>query len=182
MKQNYASFIQSQCVKLLISSALVIIAFVLMSTHCSDPLSSFSLVPQIRLRLTILCVNKLNLLTYLLVYLRKVLRTTWNKQGFLELLFLFLDIPEQYWGDFSALSLLVGRQEGHPGCKKLSGGVLVWLTVCGKVQICIWPSYLVWLIQVMPDESPEGRKMDVYTEETKTNMIKAISHQEPKVI
>jgi len=26
---------------------------------------------------------------------------------------------------FSALTLLVGRQEGHPTCKKLSGGVLV---------------------------------------------------------
>jgi len=24
----------------------------------------------------------------------------------------------------SALTLLVGRQEGHPACKKLSGGVL----------------------------------------------------------
>jgi len=24
---------------------------------------------------------------------------------------------------FSALTLLVGRQEGHPACKKLSGGV-----------------------------------------------------------
>jgi len=23
--------------------------------------------------------------------------------------------------------LLVGQQEGHPACKKLSGGVLVWL-------------------------------------------------------
>jgi len=30
---------------------------------------------------------------------------------------------------FSALTLLVGRQEGHPACKKLSGGVLVWLSV-----------------------------------------------------
>jgi len=28
---------------------------------------------------------------------------------------------------FSALTLLVGRQEGHLACKKLSGGVLVWL-------------------------------------------------------
>jgi len=28
---------------------------------------------------------------------------------------------------FSALTLLVGRQEGHPVCKKLSGGVLAWL-------------------------------------------------------
>ena len=31
---------------------------------------------------------------------------------------------------FSALTLLVGRQEGHPACKKQSGGVLAWLSVC----------------------------------------------------
>jgi len=30
---------------------------------------------------------------------------------------------------FSALALLVGRQEGHLACKKLSGGVLVLLSV-----------------------------------------------------
>jgi len=30
---------------------------------------------------------------------------------------------------FSALTLLAGRQEGHPACKKLSGGVLAWLSV-----------------------------------------------------
>jgi len=30
---------------------------------------------------------------------------------------------------FSALTLLVGRQEGHPVCKILSGEVLVWLSV-----------------------------------------------------
>jgi len=30
---------------------------------------------------------------------------------------------------FSALTLLVVRQEGHPACKKLSGGVLAWLSV-----------------------------------------------------
>jgi len=30
---------------------------------------------------------------------------------------------------FSALTLLVWRQEGHPACKKLSGGVLAWLSV-----------------------------------------------------
>ena len=41
---------------------------------------------------------------------------------------------------FSALTLLVGRQEGHPACKKLSGGVLVWLSVWSEVQTCIWPS------------------------------------------
>jgi len=27
------------------------------------------------------------------------------------------------------LTLLVGRQEGHPACKKLSGGALAWLSV-----------------------------------------------------
>jgi len=41
---------------------------------------------------------------------------------------------------FGALMLLVGRQEGHPACKKLSGGVLVWLSVWSEVQTCIWPS------------------------------------------
>ena len=30
-------------------------------------------------------------------------------------------------GAFSALTLLVGWQEGHPACKKLSGGVVVCL-------------------------------------------------------
>ena len=44
------------------------------------------------------------------------------------------------WRAFSALTLLVGRQEGHPACKKLSGGVLVWLSVWSEVQTCIWPS------------------------------------------
>ena len=42
---------------------------------------------------------------------------------------------------FSALTLLVGWQEGHPACKKLTGGVLVWLSVWSKVQTCIWPSW-----------------------------------------
>jgi len=40
----------------------------------------------------------------------------------------------------SALTLLVGRQEGHPACKKQSGEVLAWLSVWSKVQTCIWPS------------------------------------------
>jgi len=41
---------------------------------------------------------------------------------------------------FSALMLLVGRQEGHPACKKnLSGEVLAWLSVWSEVHmICIW--------------------------------------------
>jgi len=43
---------------------------------------------------------------------------------------------------FSALTLLVGRQEEHPACKKiLSDGVLVSLSVWSVVQmICVWSS------------------------------------------
>jgi len=29
---------------------------------------------------------------------------------------------------FSSSTLLVGHQEGHPACKKLSGGMLAWLS------------------------------------------------------
>jgi len=50
-----------------------------------------------------------------------------------QLLSLFLFGP-------SALKLLVGRQEGHPASKKLSVGVLVWLSVWSEMQTCIWPS------------------------------------------
>ena len=42
---------------------------------------------------------------------------------------------------FSALTLLVGRQEGHPVCKKPSGGVLEWLSVCSEVQTCMGSSW-----------------------------------------
>jgi len=35
------------------------------------------------------------------------------------------------------LTLLVGQQEGHLACKKLSGGMLAWLCIWGEVQICI---------------------------------------------
>jgi len=74
---------------------------------------------------------------------------------------------------FSALTLLVGRQEGHPACKKLRGGVLAWLSVWSDVQICIWPSWChchslslasvksrlvipfwYWLTRVVPDTGP----------------------------
>ena len=39
--------------------------------------------------------------------------------------------------EFRALTLLVGRQEGHPACKQLSSGVLAWLSVWSEVQSCI---------------------------------------------
>jgi len=40
------------------------------------------------------------------------------------------------------LTLLVGRQEGHPACKKLSSGVLAWLSV--------WNEVLTHMAQLMP--------------------------------
>jgi len=51
---------------------------------------------------------------------------------------------------FSALALLVGRQERHPACKKLSGEVLAWLSVWSEVQTCICPAdatatHFLWL-------------------------------------
>ena len=74
---------------------------------------------------------------------------------------------------FSALTLLVGRQEGHPACKKLSSEVLAWLSVWSEVQTCIWSSWChchslslaslksrlvlpfwYWLTRVVPDKGP----------------------------
>jgi len=48
-------------------------------------------------------------------------------------------IYKEYLFSFRALTLLVGRLEGHPACKKLSGGVLAWLSVWSEVQTCIRP-------------------------------------------
>ena len=40
---------------------------------------------------------------------------------------------------FSALTLLVGQQEGHLARKNLSDEVLAWLSVWSEVQMtCIW--------------------------------------------
>ena len=44
---------------------------------------------------------------------------------------------------FSALTLLVGRQEGHPACKKQSGGVLAWMT-------CLEQGADLHMAQLMP--------------------------------
>jgi len=47
-----------------------------------------------------------------------------------------LFLPELECSTIVALTLLVGRQEKHPACKKLSGGVLAWLSVWSEVQTC----------------------------------------------
>jgi len=46
----------------------------------------------------------------------------------INLILIFLSLTRGSYA-FSALTLLVGRQEGHPACKKLSGEVLAWLSV-----------------------------------------------------
>jgi len=51
----------------------------------------------------------------------------------------YIDLAAYYAHYYTNL-LLVGRQEKHPACKKLSGGVLAWLSVWREVQTCIWPS------------------------------------------
>jgi len=68
---------------------------------------------------------------------------------------------------FSALTLLVGQQEGYPACKKLSGEVLVWLSVWSEVQLMPLPLTVscfskiqiglpFWyrLSQVVPEKGP----------------------------
>ena len=61
---------------------------------------------------------------------------------------------------FSALTLLVGWQEGHPACRKLSGGVLAWSSVWSEVQtLASVKSRLVlpfWyrLIWIVPEKGP----------------------------
>ena len=77
--------------------------------------------------------------------------------------------------------LLVGRQEGHPACKKLSCGVLAWLSVWSEVQTCIWFSwrhchllslasvksrlvlpFWYWLTWVVPEKGPLNGCVCVY--------------------
>ena len=77
--------------------------------------------------------------------------------------------------------LLVGRQEGHPACRKLSGGVLAWLSVWNEVQTCIWPSWChchsvslasvksrlvlpfwYWLTRVVPEKGPLNGRVCVW--------------------
>jgi len=62
-----------------------------------------------------------------------------TKPGF-SFLCLFCIVVFNAFSAFSALTLLVGRQEGHQACKKLTGGVLAWLSVWSEVQTCLKPS------------------------------------------
>jgi len=41
---------------------------------------------------------------------------------------------------FSALKMLVGQQEGHPACKKLSGGVLACYLLAARCRLAYDPA------------------------------------------
>jgi len=58
--------------------------------------------------------------------------------GVVRMILCLAVLEEQQRLTFSVLKWLVGWQEWHPACKKLSGGMLACLSVCGEVQICIW--------------------------------------------
>jgi len=48
-------------------------------------------------------------------------------------------ISSYWWQSLCALTLLVGCQEEHPACKKLSDEVLVWLSVWTEVEMLLLP-------------------------------------------
>jgi len=76
-----------------------------------------------------------------------------------------------YTAAFSALTLLVGRQEGHPICKKLSGGMLAWrgadlhlaqlmplpLTISCSSKSRLMLPFWYRLTRVVPDKWPLNR-------------------------
>jgi len=52
---------------------------------------------------------------------------------------------------FSALTLLVGRQEGHPACKKLSDGVVICLERGADLHMADASATHCLLLQYNPD-------------------------------
>ena len=67
---------------------------------------------------------------------------SWKQDG-IQFIYWTASLPIVYFIKLlSTLTLLVVRQEEHPACKKLSDGVLVWLSVWSVVQmICILSSW-----------------------------------------
>jgi len=83
--------------------------------------------------------------------------------------------------------LMIGWQEGHPACKKMSGGVLAWLSVWARCRFAYGPAdstathcLLLQEIQIgfgftflvlahlgIPGQNPESHKMVVVRDVTK---------------
>jgi len=88
----------------------------------------------------------------------------WNTNTLLSLLADLLSVLWRCW---------LGGRKGIRPVKNLSGGVLVWLSVCSEVQTCIWSSWChchslslasvksrlvlpfwYWLTWVVPEKEP----------------------------
>jgi len=84
-------------------------------------------------------VRRAGLEARLFVSVSVVVSRLWSRSQFRSRSFgLVLNNINKRYAAFSALTLLVGRQEGHPACKKTE--VLASLSVWSEVQTCIWPS------------------------------------------
>ena len=105
------------------TGALMMIALLVIRRRPVTLISRHFNVPRFKLLLNSMCVYKIDWATHMVTVTQ----------------FGSMSVPPVLFA-FSALTLLVGRQEGHPACKKLSGGVLAWLSVWSEMQTCIWPS------------------------------------------
>jgi len=86
------------------------------------------------------CFDVVHLLSPCLTCFQARSHTKWPNLG---LFFMFICIYSAFV--FSALTLLVGHQEEHLPCYKLSDKVLAWLSVWSIVQIiCVWSSWCHW--------------------------------------
>jgi len=100
----------------------------------------------------------------------------WTLCAFTNYIYLFTYLLHA----FSAFTLLIGHQEEHPACKRLSDGVLAWLSVCSEVQmVCIWSSWrhchpiilcfiriqnvYAFLVQIVLEKRPLNRWSDDQT-------------------
>ena len=92
--------------------------------------------PRIRKHLVFLRLSQINTLNFEM----KLLKTDFGYHLLVLPIAVYLLTCTSPAYAFSALTLLVGRQEGHPACKKLSGEVLAWLSVWSEVQTCTSPA------------------------------------------
>jgi len=95
-----------------------------------------------------LCSHRLKKVTKICILIFEITqsqRTTWilwHVHDFIGLSMRDQNLSLLSYIALSALTLLVGCQEEHLACKKLSNEVLVWLSVWSGVQIvCIWSSW-----------------------------------------
>ena len=145
-------------------------SFVLL-VWCNDKITNYVIDADAKLWAQMSSLSTSITSLYFVVSIRRVVDYSWLGSmpwAFFSVLLLLVA--------FSALTLLVGRQEGHPACKKQSGGVLAWFSVWSKMQTCIWPSWChchslslasvksrsvlpfwYWLTWVVPEKGPLNR-------------------------